>query len=114
MREYHDLYLYTDVLALADCMMTLREGWWDKHGLDMFQSLTLPGASQAALLRRTGARVELITETNGGIELMDKVNANIRRSYPKIVPTVSAKLERGGTTSYAGYVGSRPRQGSGR
>ena len=44
-REYHDLYLHTDVLALADCMECMRNGWYEENGLDMIHSITLPSAS---------------------------------------------------------------------
>ena len=43
--EYHDLYLYTDVLTLADCLETMRKGWREHCGLHLLGLITLPSAS---------------------------------------------------------------------
>ena len=40
--QYHDLYLYTDALALADVMEAMRTGWRNHCGLDLFAGITLP------------------------------------------------------------------------
>ena len=76
--EYHDLYLYTDVLALADCMETMRAGWRRHCGLDLFGSVTLPSASYQAMLKQTRVNMELISDDNGGMEMMKLLNENIR------------------------------------
>ncbi len=76
--EYHDLYLNTDVLALADCMESMRSGWEAHCGLDMLHSVTLPSASYQAMLKESCVRLELITEENGGMPFMNKLNGNIR------------------------------------
>ena len=52
--EYRDLYLHTDVLALADCIETMRLGWRRHCDLDMLKSVTLPSASYQAMLKKTG------------------------------------------------------------
>jgi hypothetical protein len=77
--DYHDLYLWTDVLALADCMTTIRGGWRAHCGLDLLKSITLPSASYQAMLKMTKVRMELICEGAGpGKNLMDTLNRNIR------------------------------------
>ena len=76
--QYHDLYLYTDVLALADCMEAYRAGWRRHCGLDLFASITLPSASYQAMLKQTGVRYQLITDERGGMELMNLLNSNVR------------------------------------
>lgn len=43
--DYHDLYLYKDVLALAGCMESMRSGWYEENSLDMIHSITFPSAS---------------------------------------------------------------------
>ncbi len=58
--EYHDLYLWTDVLALADCMMATRSGWRAHCGLDLFKAVTLPSASYQAMPKMTGVRMKLM------------------------------------------------------
>jgi hypothetical protein len=77
-REYHDVYLETDVLALADCIQASRDGWFQNYGLDMLHCVTGPAASYQAMLKETGVNFELITEENGGMDLMEAINANIR------------------------------------
>ena len=63
--QYHDLYLWTDALALADCMFGMREGWRKFCELDLFKSITLPSASYVAMLKRLkedNVTLELISE----------------------------------------------------
>ena len=75
--QYHDLYLWTDALALADCMFGMREGWRKFCGLDLFKSITLPSASYSAMLqrlKRDNVTLELIAEENAGWELMNKLD----------------------------------------
>lgn len=76
--EYHDVYLFTDVLALADCFESFRSVFMSEHGLDVAHFISMPSASMAAMLLRTGSQVQLITEQNGGWDLMNDVNNNIR------------------------------------
>ncbi len=77
--DYHDLYLWTDVLALADCMESMRRGWRQHCGLDLLKSITLPSASYQAMLKMTKVRLELICDGAGaGMPLMEALNSNIR------------------------------------
>ena len=75
---YHDVYLCTDVLALADCFQAFRSAFHQEHGLDVAHFISMPSASMSAMLLKTGARLELICESNGGWDFMNDVNANIR------------------------------------
>ncbi len=101
--DYHDLYLWTDVLALADCMQTTRAGWRSHCGLDLFKSVTLPSASYQAMLKMTGIRMELLCQDRSGdVELMETLNNNIRggascifqpyaaANNPRILPKLGA------------------------
>ena len=61
-RHLHDVYLHTDVLALADVCETFRDKFHDTSGLDPFHKLGLPGAAWDNLFRNSGADIELITD----------------------------------------------------
>ncbi len=76
--EYHDLYLYTDFLALADCMESMRRRWFRRFGLDMVHNVTMPSASFQAMFKMTDAKVKLVTDNCGGKRYMDLINKNIR------------------------------------
>ena len=41
MRDYHDIYLKTDVLLLADIFQSFQENALDKYGLDPFGIIPL-------------------------------------------------------------------------
>ena len=80
-RQLHDVYLNTDVLALADVCENFRDKFYDTTGLDPFHKLGLPGAAWDNLLKNSGACIENITEEcceGGGVQLMKYVDANIR------------------------------------
>ncbi len=76
--EWHDCYLATDVLALADCVEAVRQRLFKRFGIDMVHSVSLAGAAANFLLRFSRVRVDLICEANGGMELADDVAEGIR------------------------------------
>ena len=61
MREYHDLYLKTDVLLLADVFENFRNVAMENYALDAAHFYTTPGLSFAACLKQTGVKLELFT-----------------------------------------------------
>jgi hypothetical protein len=62
MGEYHDLYLKTDVLLLADVFEEFRRFAQDTYLLDPCHYLTLPSYAWDACLRYTGVKLELLKD----------------------------------------------------
>ena len=82
MGDYHDLYLRTDVLLLADVFETFRKTCLQNYKLDPAHYYTSPGLSWDALLKKTGIELELLTDYDmhmfiekglrGGISMVSK------------------------------------------
>ena len=62
MGDYHDLYLLTDVLLLADCFENFRSTCIEFYGLDPAHYFTTPGLSWDAALKMTMVKLELLTD----------------------------------------------------
>ncbi len=62
MRDYHDLYLKTDVLLLADVMTEFRKTCKKAYGLDALHYYTSPGLAWDAMLKFTGIELDLISD----------------------------------------------------
>ena len=62
MRDYHDLYLVTDVLLLADAMQAFRTMCLDYYKLDPWRYCTVPDLAWDSGLRMTRVRLQLIEE----------------------------------------------------
>jgi len=60
--DYHDLYLRTDVLLLADAFEKFRDIVQQHYGLDLANYFSLPGMSWDALLKKTKIQLELLTD----------------------------------------------------
>ena len=60
--EYHDLYLKTDVLLLADVFQNFRNKCLKDYGLDPAHYFTSPGVSWDAALKKTKVKLDLITD----------------------------------------------------
>ena len=60
--NYHDLYLITDVLLLADVVRNFQKVCRDNYGLDPLRSYTTPGFGWQSLLKMTGVELELFDE----------------------------------------------------
>ena len=83
--NYHDLYVATDVLLLAEVFENFRKVCQDKYGLDPAHYYSAPGLSWDALLKKTGVELELLTDLDmhlfiqwgmrGGISMVSKRHA---------------------------------------
>ena len=61
MGEYHDLYLKSDVLLLADVFESFRQTCLQYYKLDPCHYFTSPGLSCDAMLKMTNIKLELMT-----------------------------------------------------
>ena len=64
MGEYHDLYLASDILLLADVFENFRKTCLEYYKLDPCHYFTSPGLSWDAMLKMTGIELELMTNIN--------------------------------------------------
>ena len=62
--DYHDLYLHTDVILLANVFEAFRDTCLEHYKLDPAHFYTSPGLAWKACLRKTRFRLELLTNPN--------------------------------------------------
>ena len=62
--EYHDLYVQSDTLLLADVFESFRNMCIEIYGLDPAYFLSAPGLAWQACLKKTGVKLELITDVD--------------------------------------------------
>ena len=101
MGDYHDLYLKSDILLLADIFEEFRKTCLQYYKLDPCHYLTSPGLSWDAMLKMTGIKLELMTDidmfqfiekgTRGGILYIGnrygKANNKNMKEYEKEKPS---------------------------
>ena len=64
MSEYHDLYLGSNVLLLADVFKSFRKTCLQHYKLDPCHYFTSPGLSWDAMLKMTDIKLELMTDVD--------------------------------------------------
>ena len=64
MGEYHDLYLKTDVILLADIFENFRDVCVKSHKLDPAWYYTSPGLTWGALQKKTEIKLDLLSDVN--------------------------------------------------
>ena len=62
MGEYHDLYLRTDVVLLANVFESFKKACMDNYRLDPAHFYTAPGLAWKACLKLTGVKLELLKD----------------------------------------------------
>ena len=60
--EYHDLYVRSDTLLLADIFKNFRQSCLKNYELDPAHFVSLPGLAWRACLRKTNVELELLTD----------------------------------------------------
>ena len=101
MGEYHDLYLQSDILLLADVFENFRKTCLEYYKLDPCHYFTSPGLSWDAMLKMTNIKLELITDIDmylfiekgmcGGVSYIanryGKANNKYMKEYDKNTPS---------------------------
>ena len=72
--EYHDLYVQTDTLLLADVYEKFRDKCIEIYGLDPSHFLSAPGLVWQACLKKTNVNLELLTD----VDMLLMIEAGIR------------------------------------
>ena len=62
--EYHDLYVQSDTLLLADIFENFRDRRINTYKLDPTHFLSAPGFAWQACLKKTGVKLELLTDND--------------------------------------------------
>ena len=93
MADYHDLYLKSDVLQLADVFESFRNIGLEKYGLDPAHYVSAPQLSWDAMLKMTGCELELLSDPEmfrlldnglrGGICVISKRHSRANNPYMK-------------------------------
>ena len=60
--DYHDLYVQSDTLLLADVFENFRNKCIEIYELDPAHFLSAPGLAWQACLKKTGVKLELVTD----------------------------------------------------
>ena len=101
MGEYHDLYLKSDILLLADVFEHFRKTCLEYYKLDPCHYFTSPGLSWDAMLKMTNIKLELMTDIDmfqfieqgmrGGISYIanryGKANNKYMKTYDENAPS---------------------------
>ena len=91
MKDYHDLYILSDVLLLADVLENFRNVCLKNYKLDPAWYYTAPGLAWDAALKMTGVELELLTDPDmllmiekgirGGISMISKRHGKANNKY---------------------------------
>ena len=105
--EYHDLYVKLDTALLADVFENFRDKHIDKDKLDPPYFLTTPGLSWVACLKKTGVKLEVLTDENVFLTFEEGIRVGIRNkvhSYAEANNKYMKNYDKNKESSFLIYV----------
>ena len=108
MGDYHDLYLKTDVILLANVFESFRKVCLDNYGLDPAHFYTAPGLALKACLKKTGVNLELLKDPDMLLMFECGIRGGITQSVHKWAiannPYMGCKYDPLRPTNYLQYL----------
>ena len=83
MGDFHDLYLKTDVLLLADVMENFRKLYEKTYGLDPAHFFTVPGMAWDAMLKLTGIELEILEDVDMLLMIEKGIRGGISNAFKR-------------------------------
>ena len=105
--EYHDLYLQSDTLLLADVFENFRKTCLKVYELDPAHFLSLPGLAWQACLNKTNIKLELLTDYNMPLMVEEGIRGGICHSihrYAKANNKYMKNYDKNEESSYTQYL----------
>ena len=110
MGEYHDLYLRTDVILLANVFELFRRVCLENYGLYPSHFYTAPGLPWKACLKKTGVRLELLLDPDMLLMFERGIRGGITQSVHRWAaannPYMGSEYDPSHPTNYLQYLDS--------
>ena len=100
LQNYHDHYLLSDVLLLADVFQNFRHTIYEQHHLHPLHFITLPSLAWASALKYTLAKLDLITDPDMYLTVQNNKRGGI--------VTISHRYAQANNPLLEGYDPSKP------
>ena len=108
MGEYHDLYLRTDVVLLANVFESFRRVCSENYGLSPSHFYTAPGLAWKACLKKTGIRLELLLDPDMLLMFERGIRGGITQSVHRWAaannPYMGFEYDKSKPTKYLQYL----------
>ena len=104
MKQYHDHYLLSDVLLLADVFENFRISVYNEHKLDCLHFVTLPSLAWSAALHHTKARLDLITDPEMYLMIENSMRGGIATISHRYASANNPSVEDYDSTKKHGYI----------
>ena len=110
MGEYHDLYLRTDVILLANVFVfeSFRRVCLDNYGLDPSHFYTALGLAWKACLKKTGIKLELLKDPDMLLMFENRIRGGITQSVHRWAaannPYMGSEYDRSKLIEYLQYL----------
>ena len=115
--EYHDLYLKTDVILLANVFEEFRKICLKKYGLDPAHFYTAPGLAWKACLKKTRIRLELLLDPDMVLMFERGIRGGITQSVNRWAkannPYMGSEFDLDEKTNYLQYLDANNLYGMG-
>lgn len=110
MAQYHDLYLKTVVILLADVFEAFRKTAFEFNKLDPLHYLSSPGLSWYACLKKTGVQLEILTDPDQYLFIEKGMRGGLSLIYNRYArannPYLPESYDRNAENSYIVYLDS--------
>ena len=95
MREYHNLYLKTDVILLADGFENFRKVCKENYKLDPAWYYTSPGLSWDAMLKMTRVELELLSDSEMYLMIENGIRGGVSTVFKRYAKANNLYMESG-------------------
>ena len=108
MGEYHDLYLRTDVILLANVFESFRRVCLENYGHDPSHFYTAPGLDWKACLKKTGVKLKLLLDPDMLLMFERRIRGGIMQSVHRWAaannPYMGSEYDKNKPTKYLQYL----------
>ena len=105
--DYHDLYVQSDTLLLADVFENFRKACIKTYELDPVHFISLPGLAWQACLKKTGVELELLTDYDMLLMIEEGIRGGICHAvhrYAKANNRYMKNYDKSKESSYIQYL----------
>ena len=107
MGDYHDLYVQTDTLLLADVYENFRNKCLEIYGLDPWYFYSAPGLAWHACLKNTGVKLKLLTDIDVLLMIENSIRGGMCQAihrYAKANNKYMKNYDKNQESSYLEYL----------